>query len=349
MRRIVIFIIILGLASVTAGIAHADLNDGLILHYKFEGNADDSSGNNYHGTEFGGLSYVQGIIDQAARFDGIADYIDVGVALGSYTDLSVFAWVKVDSIGPYQSIIQACWYRGLVLKNDGGFVFRTNNNAPWSFKGWIIDNFDIGLAVNHLDLIQTGIWTFVGYTWDGQTIKTYVNGIETNSGLYNGILGISSKTTLVGGGRDEAGNPLAELFPGDIDDLRVYDRALTDQEVLSLYATVSSTSPSDGFTDVAVDATITATFSEDMDGATIDDNTFTVDNGVTGNVSYDAISITATFTPTVNLDYDTAYIVTITTGIEDLAGNPLRTDYSWAFTTQSDTNGGGSGGGGGGG
>ena len=97
--------------------------------------------------------------------------------------------------------------------------------------------------------------------------------------------------------------------------------------------TVSATSPSDNATDVAVDSAITATFSEAMDAATINTNTFVVDNGVTGTVSYDVNSTTATFTPTMNLDYNTTYTATITTGARDLSGNALQADHTWLFTT----------------
>jgi len=45
--------------------------------------------------------------------------------------------------------------------------------------------------------------------------------------------------------------------------------------------------------------------------------------------------ITATFTPLSNLEMDTAYTATITTGVKDRAGNPLAADYSWLFTTGS--------------
>ena len=97
--------------------------------------------------------------------------------------------------------------------------------------------------------------------------------------------------------------------------------------------TVSARSPSDNATDVAVDSAITATFSEAMDAATINTNTFVVDNGVTGTVSYDVNSTTATFTPTMNLDYNTTYTATITTGARDLSGNALQADHTWLFTT----------------
>ncbi len=101
----------------------------------------------------------------------------------------------------------------------------------------------------------------------------------------------------------------------------------------SLPPTVASTSPTDSATDVAVDAGITATLSEAMQASTINTTTFTMDNGVTGTVSYDANSTTATFTPTSNLNYDTTYTATITTDAEDLAGNGLQANYSWSFIT----------------
>ncbi len=120
-------------------------------------------------------------------------------------------------------------------------------------------------------------------------------------------------------------------------DIFVYERE-------SLPPNVDSTSPADSANGVAVGSSITATFSEPMNGSTIDTNTFTLDNGVTGTVSYDANSITARFTPTSNLDYDTTYIATITNAAEDLAGNPMLADHTWSFTTKSEQkNSGGSG------
>lgn len=99
---------------------------------------------------------------------------------------------------------------------------------------------------------------------------------------------------------------------------------------------VSSTSPADGTTHTPVDTIITATFSEEMDASTISDTTFLVDDGsnhVAGTVTYS--DTTATFTPTTNLAYATIYNVTITNGVQDLAGNPLEDDYQWWFATET--------------
>jgi hypothetical protein len=56
---------------------------------------------------------------------------------------------------------------------------------------------------------------------------------------------------------------------------------------------------------------------------------------VAGTVTYDASSYAATFTPTNPLALDTLYTATITTGAQDLAGDPLASNYVWTFTTNT--------------
>jgi len=83
-----------------------------------------------------------------------------------------------------------------------------------------------------------------------------------------------------------------------------------------------------------VDTVVTATFSEPMDETTIDESSFTVTgSSVAGSVSYDAGSLTATFTPDEDLDYDHRYTVNLSTGITDIIGNALTGTRSWTFTT----------------
>ena len=85
------------------------------------------------------------------------------------------------------------------------------------------------------------------------------------------------------------------------------------------------------------DANIAATFNEPMDGATINDTTFLVSgsdgNNLSGRVTYDSDTRTATFLPAVQLSYSAMYTATLTTGVTDAGGNPLALDYSWEFTT----------------
>lgn len=94
-------------------------------------------------------------------------------------------------------------------------------------------------------------------------------------------------------------------------------------------------SPADGSTDVARDTIVTAAFNEDIFADTVDETTFTLDetDAVGGVVTFDGSSNVATFTPDGTLAMLTDYTATLTTGITDLAGNPLASDEIWSFTT----------------
>jgi len=98
--------------------------------------------------------------------------------------------------------------------------------------------------------------------------------------------------------------------------------------------TVSVTSPTNTSVaiNVALNSSVHATFSEAMDPLTINTANFSV-AGVTGLVTYNAISKIATFTPSSNLAASTTYTATITTGTTDLAGNQLAVNKVWSFTT----------------
>jgi hypothetical protein len=90
-------------------------------------------------------------------------------------------------------------------------------------------------------------------------------------------------------------------------------------------------------TGVAINQSITATFSEALDPTTITPTTFTVMQGITpipGTVTYvGGGGSVATFNPTSDFPPSTVVTVTITTGVTDLAGNALAAKKTWSFTT----------------
>jgi hypothetical protein len=100
--------------------------------------------------------------------------------------------------------------------------------------------------------------------------------------------------------------------------------------------TVSSTSPSDGTTSVAVYSAVILTFSEEMDPATITTATVTLEDADSDTVAGSVTSsgTTATFTPAENLESNTTFTLSVSTGAEDLAGNGLESAYSFSFTTE---------------
>src|SRR5207249_9170588 len=94
-------------------------------------------------------------------------------------------------------------------------------------------------------------------------------------------------------------------------------------------------------TGVAINQHVNATFSEAMNASTISTANFTVAGPgltpVTGTVAYDVVNKIATFTPASNLAANTTFTATITTGVQDLAGNALASNFAWSFTTAAAT------------
>jgi hypothetical protein len=134
--------------------------------------------------------------------------------------------------------------------------------------------------------------------------------------------------TIKTGVTDLAGNQLASNYVWTFTTGTVKDTTAP---------TVVSTNPANNATGVCINGAINATFSKPMDPATINTATFTVTGPasapVIGTVSLDVAGTIATFTPASSLATGTSYTATITTGVTDLAGNPLGSANVWMFTT----------------
>jgi hypothetical protein len=131
--------------------------------------------------------------------------------------------------------------------------------------------------------------------------------------------------TITTGVKDSAGNAPVTDFVWNF----------TTGESLDISApTITGTIHANGATNIPINAKVGATFSEAVDPLTVNKSTFILKQGgksVSGTVSYSNVS--AVFVPLNNLAYNTVYTVTITTGVKDLAGNPLAAPYTWSWTT----------------
>lgn len=102
---------------------------------------------------------------------------------------------------------------------------------------------------------------------------------------------------------------------------------------------VTVVTPGQNTANVAVNTSISAGFNEALKSSSVNSSSFTLKaNGanVAGTVSYSGT--TAVFAPTSSLATNTTYTATLTTAIQDLAGNALAADYSWSFTTEAAAN-----------
>ena len=197
-------------------------------------------------------------------------------------------------------------------------------------------------------------WTHLAATYDGATLRLYVNGVQAGSRSLTGPIVTSNSPLRIGG------NVLwGEYFAGLIDEVRVYNRALTQTEVQSDMNTpvdsgaqdttppaITRTLPASGAAAVSPAANVSVTFSEPMDSQTLTATTIELRGPGTqlvgATVKYDAQTKTARLDPANTLAPSTSYTVSVKGGaggpsVKDAAGNPLPSTTTWTFTTNADT------------
>ncbi len=204
-----------------------DLSTNIQLYWTFTGNANDSSGNTRTGTKVGrsvalSLTYdLWGTSNAAFNFDGGSDEVTntFSFVLGSAATFS--AWVSpADLYNPSYSIMkrgatpefQLMFYDDVTLR----FTVTTSTGGT----------LDLDLDIDPDDFIDE--WNLVTGVYDGTNMRIYLNGEEYDFQAKTGTLTNSTGFSV---GNDASGN----YFDGDIDDVRVYNRALTAAQVYALY------------------------------------------------------------------------------------------------------------------
>jgi hypothetical protein len=214
--------------SITGNVVN--LGDGLVAHYKFDGDVNDAAGL-YYGI-LNGVTFDTGKINQAAFFDGNG-YINLPNTTGlisGFTGLTYSAWVYYTG-GGYQPAILCSRYRGSIV-NFNCFIIDNTNSKPYAYvKG---DN--QSAVVSSSTSIQQNAWNHVVLTWSsGSTAKIYVNGVFSGESTTNYSFVTNNKNLFVVG-YDAIGAD--RKFRGKIDDLRIYSRALSNEEISVLYNSV---------------------------------------------------------------------------------------------------------------
>ena len=111
---------------------------GLMAHYAFEGNADDSSGSGNHGTVNGGAAWTAaGKVGGALDFDGVDDYVGVGDI--DLTDaFTIAAWIKLSSTGKYMIVGKSFGTYQFFVSPTGGLVFQRNSSTPMRYNAGLV-------------------------------------------------------------------------------------------------------------------------------------------------------------------------------------------------------------------
>ncbi len=219
-----------------SGLLRLPNNLGLVGYWSMEDGAGteatDFSGNGHEGALTNGPVFASGKIGQALSFDGSDDYANVGDVLEGLSAITVSAWVKATGYSTYESIVDKFWDgtdRGYKLEysaDSGKFGFNVNTDTHNDNSGNVASTF----------APVANTWYHLVGTWDssGSAVKLYVNGALDNSGS------VSGSSTRVNASPLRIGNSYYNNtnqfnFPGLIDDVRIYNRALGATEVAALY------------------------------------------------------------------------------------------------------------------
>ncbi len=197
--------------------------------------ARDVSGHGHDGTLSGDAAWSQGRFRGALSFDGATGVVDIPAApvFDSQT-VTVSAWVQAaGSPGDFKYVVakgaNGCLAGsyGLYTGANGGLVFYVGSNGGTSWT----------LSPDAGDRVWDGAWHSIIGTYDGSSVRLYVDGIQIGSGTpsSSGIsYGLPDSNDLLIGNYDGCSGTLD--FTGSIDQVRVFDRALGPGEIRAVVA-----------------------------------------------------------------------------------------------------------------
>ncbi len=215
--------------------AHADINNGLVGWWKLDDgsgtSAIDSSGNAYTGTLVNSPAWVSqckksGCLNMNASGSGYVTLPNVGVSAGSARSIS--AWIYPTAASGIRTIVR--WGSS---SNEGGCGLSFNVNTKDIYFGFNNDDWYTSNNVAPLNQWTHVVFTYAGGTTSSATVKIYINGVSqvlSKAGVMNSPNTANSNYAI---GEDIV--TTGRAFTGLIDDVRIYNRALTANEANDLY------------------------------------------------------------------------------------------------------------------
>jgi len=193
---------------------------GLVAAYGFnEGSGttvNDASGYRNTGTLQGGASWTtSGKYGKAISFNGTSALVGIpnSPLLQLRTAMTLEAWVNPSRLtGVWRDVI----YKG----NDNYYLEADSTSSKPATRG------AIGSPLFGTGKLTTSTWTHLAGTYDGATVRLYVNGVQVSNRAQTGQIAISTNPLQVGGD-----SIYGQYFPGKIDEVRVYNRALSAAEI----------------------------------------------------------------------------------------------------------------------
>jgi hypothetical protein len=198
--------------------------DGLVAYYALDNDANDASGNGLDGALMGDPNFVEGIAGMAMDLDGVDDYIDCGndPVIDAISEISVSAWLNIRSIN-------TAW-QAAVAKGENAWRLSNVNMDPRFHFGVTWWNQPEVYSVDGVTEVGFDEWHHVTGTYDGADVKIYLDGALDASAPTTVPIGISTTNLFIGLNPESDGT----FWDGLIDEVMIYQRALSEEEVLYL-------------------------------------------------------------------------------------------------------------------
>ena len=212
------------------GIVHADLNNGLIAFYPFNGNANDESGNGNDGIVQGAILTKDrfGNLNQAYTFDGNEDYIDIN-------NSEIFSEIS--------SMTISAWFYSYTNQNDdNAIISKTGKTYAHGSYDWIFledgSEFYIGttkgLKLVEIEEPTINMWHHaVGVVVSSEistSISIYIDGNLLTSQDVDGSFAHTDDSIRIADYHN-----ISHVWNGMLDNIRIYNRALSEDEIHQLY------------------------------------------------------------------------------------------------------------------
>jgi outer membrane protein assembly factor BamB len=221
-----------GLAAAPASVA---ATTGLVAAYGFdEGSGTtvaDASGNGNNGTTSNTTWAATGKFGKALQFNGTSSLVTIpnATALQLSSGMTLEAWVN-------PSAVTATWRDVIYKGNDNYYLEATSTNASKPDAGLIAGG-------SYADAVGTAkltanTWSYLTETYDGSTLRLYVNGTQVASTARTGAIASSTNPLQIGGD-----TIYSQYFAGLIDEVRIYNVALTAAQIQSDMATPVNNGP----------------------------------------------------------------------------------------------------------